>query len=162
MGLAENERFVDTIKTFWEQTLIRELIDAKIKEWTNRLFVKDDEIRKHYQRMQYMPTIKFIKVQDASNAQDAKQRMLKGEGIKGEEILVPLSYEDVRFDVLYNAFDMSAGEAGVFEYANNFIVIYLIKKDNVPVPPLKDIYDRIKSMPLSRKSRRHWRNGLRI
>jgi len=48
MGLAGNRDFVRTIQTFWEQTLIRELIEAKNKEWENRLFVTGEEIRKHY------------------------------------------------------------------------------------------------------------------
>lgn len=51
MGLTKEERFVDTIKTFWEQTLIRELIEAKSKEWENRLFVTEEEIQREYQKM---------------------------------------------------------------------------------------------------------------
>ena len=51
MGLAEDERFLETIKIFWEQTLIRELIDAKSREWSSRLFVTEDEILGYYQEM---------------------------------------------------------------------------------------------------------------
>ena len=51
MGLAEDERFLETIKRFWEQTLIRELIDAKSREWRGRLFVTEDEILGYYQEM---------------------------------------------------------------------------------------------------------------
>lgn len=51
MGLAEDERFLETIKRFWEQTLIRELIDVKSKEWSSRFFVTDDEILGYYQEM---------------------------------------------------------------------------------------------------------------
>ena len=51
MGLAEDERFLETIKRFWEQTLIRELIDAKSREWSGRLFVTEDEILGYYQEI---------------------------------------------------------------------------------------------------------------
>ncbi len=51
MGLAEDERFLETIKRFWEQTLIRELIDVKSKEWSGRLFVTDDEVFGYYQEV---------------------------------------------------------------------------------------------------------------
>ena len=51
MGLAEDERFLETIKRFWEQTLIRELIDAKSSEWRDKLFVTEDEIQNHYQEI---------------------------------------------------------------------------------------------------------------
>lgn len=61
MGLSEREQFVETIKTFWEQTLIRELIDVKSKEWADRIFVTEDEIEKQYQRMEYTPPIPSLK-----------------------------------------------------------------------------------------------------
>jgi len=51
MGLAEDERFLETIKRFWEQTLIRELIDARSREWGSRLFVTEDEILGYYQEI---------------------------------------------------------------------------------------------------------------
>ena len=51
MGLAEDERFLETIKRFWEQTLIRELIDAKSSEWRDKLFVTEDEILGYYQNV---------------------------------------------------------------------------------------------------------------
>lgn len=50
-GLANNEDFVRTIQTFWEQTLIRELIAAKNHEWEDRLFVTEQEIQDFYSRM---------------------------------------------------------------------------------------------------------------
>ncbi|MBI3582871.1 MAG: SurA N-terminal domain-containing protein [Nitrospinae bacterium] len=61
MGLSEREQFVETIKTFWEQTLIRELIDVKSKEWADRIFVTEDEIQKQYQRMEYTTPIPQLK-----------------------------------------------------------------------------------------------------
>ncbi len=49
MGLANHEDFVRTIQVFWEQTLIRELIEAKNNEWKDSLFVTEDEIRNYYE-----------------------------------------------------------------------------------------------------------------
>ncbi len=51
MGLAKDDRFLETIKRFWEQTLIRELIDAKSSEWRDRLFVTEDEIQRYYEEI---------------------------------------------------------------------------------------------------------------
>ncbi|HZX47808.1 MAG TPA: SurA N-terminal domain-containing protein [Nitrospirota bacterium] len=51
MGIAEDERFLETIKRFWEQTLIRELINAKSSEWRDKLFVTEDEILGYYQNV---------------------------------------------------------------------------------------------------------------
>jgi hypothetical protein len=54
MGLTSNKEFVRTIQTFWEQTLIRELIEAKNKEWGKRLFVTEQEVRDYYENMRNM------------------------------------------------------------------------------------------------------------
>lgn len=55
MGLAEDERFLETIKRFWEQTLIRELIDAKGREWSGRLIVTEDDILARYKEIKPVP-----------------------------------------------------------------------------------------------------------
>lgn len=49
MGLAEDERFLETIKRFWEQTLIRELIEVRSREWSGKLIVTEGEILGYYQ-----------------------------------------------------------------------------------------------------------------
>jgi hypothetical protein len=39
LSLSEDAKFAATIKTFWEQTLIRDLIEAKTKEFAGKVFV---------------------------------------------------------------------------------------------------------------------------
>ena len=150
-GLAEDPQFAETIKTFWEQTLIRELVELKAKEWADRLFVTEDEIERHYQKMQYMPTVMLVKADNKEQAGIIKERMLKGLKIDGSETLGPLYLEDVRSDALVHAFDMNAGEANVYEDNGGYIVIRVVKKEKLPIPPLKDIYSRIKTLLLEQK-----------
>jgi hypothetical protein len=153
-GLAEDKRFVETIKTFWEQTLIRELINAKNKEWEDRLFVSEDEIQKQYRRMQYMPSVRIAKARTREIAEDQRLKMLKGEHIEGEKIIGPLFYEDVRSPVLQNAFDMDIGEAKLFDGDGEYIVINLMKKEKITAAPLKDVYERIKESILEQKKQK--------
>lgn len=79
MGLAEDERFLETIKRFWEQTLIRELIDAKSREWNNRLFVTEDEILGYYQEMKPgltpKPLLKDVRNEIRSSILEQKKQM---------------------------------------------------------------------------------------
>lgn len=166
MGLSEREQFVETIKTFWEQTLIRELIDVKSKEWADRIFVTEDEIEKQYQRMQYAPTLKIVKTEEKEKAEDVRLKMLKGEQITGEETIGPLFSEDddVSPHILHNAFDISVGEARIFEDKKGYIVIYVINKDKAPVPPLKDIHSQVKALLLERKKQEamdDWFDGVK-
>ena len=153
-GLTEDPRFAETIKTFWEQTLIRELMELKIKEWADRLFVTEDEIERHYQRMQYLPTVKLVEIKNKEQAKETKEKMLKGLKINGAESLGPLYLEDIRSDALLNAFDMNAGEANIYEGDSGYVVIHIIKKEKKPIPPLKDIYSRIKTFLLEQKKQK--------
>lgn len=50
-GLAGSDDFVRTIQTFWEQTLIREMIETKNHEWEDRLFVTEQEINEYYKQI---------------------------------------------------------------------------------------------------------------
>lgn len=157
MGLAEDERFIETIRTFWEQTLIRDLIEEKSKEWNDKLFVTEEEIQEQYKRLQFKLTLRLVEVRDKKDAEEIKNKMSGGEGIKGEEIIGPLTYETAGMSleegVLNDAFDMSAGEVRVIEETahKRFTVIEVLKKETIPVPPLKDLNDRIREFILEQK-----------
>lgn len=157
MGLAEDERFIETIRTFWEQTLIRDLIEEKSKEWNDKLFVTEEEIQEQYNRLQYKLTLRLVEVRDKEDVEAIKHTMSGGGSIKGEEIIGPLTYEtagmSLEEDVLNDAFDMSAGEVRVIEETahKRFTVIEVLKKETIPVPPLKDLNYRIREFILEQK-----------
>src|SRR3989338_287930 len=60
-GLAREDRFVNTIRTFWEQVLIRDFIDYKKKDLQEFLFATDDDIKRYYDRMSEKVTFKLVK-----------------------------------------------------------------------------------------------------
>lgn len=150
-GLTQDPQFAEIIKTFWEQTLIKELVESKTREWADRLFVTEGEIERHYKRMQYMPTVKLAKAKNKEQAEDIKEKMLKGLPVDGSETLGPLYLEDVRSDALINAFNMNTGEVKVYEGDGEYIVIQVVKKEKAAIPPLKDNYGRIKTFILEQK-----------
>ncbi|MFH1754060.1 MAG: hypothetical protein ABH875_07765 [Candidatus Omnitrophota bacterium] len=49
--MAEEPGFVDTIKAFWEQTLIRNFMEYKNTEFDRLVFVTDGEIEDYYNAM---------------------------------------------------------------------------------------------------------------
>lgn len=153
-GLAENERFVETIKKFWEQTLIRELINAKNKEWAERLYVTEDEIQKQYQKMQCGITLKVAKAKTGELAEGIRQKMLRGEHTEGEETIGSCFYEDVKLSALQNAFDMNSGEAKFFDSDGEYLVIYVVKIEKIAIRPLNVLHDRIKESLLEQKKQK--------
>lgn len=150
-GLAEDPRFVETIKIFWEQTLIRELIALKTKEWADTIFVTEEEINAHYRRMQFVPFIKLAKAETKEQAGKIKQKMAKGLPVDGEEPVGQIYPEDVRSDALLHAFDMNVGETNIFEADGKYMVVRVIKKDKASPPPLKEAYANIKKFLLEKK-----------
>ena len=50
-GLAREDRFVNTIKAYWEQTLIRDFLEYKDREFQQYLFVTEGEARDRYNKL---------------------------------------------------------------------------------------------------------------
>lgn len=153
-GLPEDPHFAETIKTFWEQTLIRELLEQKAREWGDRVFITEEEINRQYERMKYLPVIRLVKAENREKAEEAMGRMLKGLRVEGEETVGPLSIEDIRNVALINAFDMGTGKGGAYEDNGGYLVMHVIKKEKAMTPPLKEVYGRVKSSLLERKKQR--------
>lgn len=63
-GMAEEERFVNTIKDFWEQTLVRDFYDYKKEEFANYIFVTDEEIKEYYNDLKINRDIELPPLKD--------------------------------------------------------------------------------------------------
>lgn len=145
-GLSEDERFLETIKTFWEQTLIRQLIDVKTREWSTKLFVTDEEIKRHYEKMRWRITVRLYNADTDEQADIAVKRMLNNEKAAGEETFGPLLVDTVQTNnALYKAFDLNAGQASVLKGEGETVAVQVIKKEAADLPPLEEVYNRIKA-----------------
>lgn len=150
-GLSQDEKFLDTIKEFWEQTLIRELVNSRSKEWSEGLFVTDGEVQAHYKRIGTRLTLRLIDVENKEKAEEAKASLASG-SFDRAEVVGPLLIEDVRLaDPLYAAFDLSEGETAVIEGRDDFLVVRVVKKERIPAPLLTAIYADIKESLLEQK-----------
>jgi hypothetical protein len=152
MGLPENKKFAETIKTFWEQTIIRNLIEAKTAEWSDKTFATDREVADEYERMKCRPRIRAIRgARTKQEADEIVRQMQNGKPIPGEENIGPLFYEDVKGSPLANAFDMKKGQIGVFPADEEYIVIGVTGRGSIPLPPLKQMGEQIRQSILVQK-----------
>jgi hypothetical protein len=152
MGLNEDKRFAETIKAFWEQTIIRNLMEAKTGELSGKIFVTDQEIAAEYERMKCSPRVRAVR--GARTKQDADaivSRMRDGKRMPGEETIGPLFYEDVKGSPLANAFDMKEGQIGAFAGDDEHIVICVTGRESIPLPPLKELSKGIRESILAQK-----------
>ena len=157
-GLSEDERFLESIKSFWEQTLIRELIDSKNREWADKLIVTDEEVRSRYSMMSSRVTLRVIKADDAKEAEAA----LSAVSAKGE-LLGPLFVEDLNHsDPLLAAFAMEEGAKAVAGSGDDFFAYEVVKKGPSGVAPLEEVYDALKASLLEEKKEKaleEWLEG---
>lgn len=151
MKLHQNKEFVGEIKNYWEQSLIRALVDAKVRELSAKLFVTDDEIRKEYDRMSFTPLIHAARAKTKPAADDIAKAMQEGRPPLDTETIGPLYHENLKGSPLANAFDMEVGEVKAFIAGDEYIVVQVVKREKVPVPPLKDIYAQIRESLLQEK-----------
>lgn len=146
-GLSEEERFLESIKSFWEQTLIRELIESKNREWADRLLVTDEEVKSHYALMRSRVTLRVIKADDMKEA-EAALPSISTEG----ELLGPLFVEDLSHsDPLLAAFAMEEGAKAVAGSGDDFFAYEVVKKEPSGVPPLEEVYEALKTSLLEQK-----------
>lgn len=150
MGLAENKDFVRTIQSFWEQTLVRELIEAKSKEWESRLFVTEREIEDYYDKMKYRVTLKFKRAANDTEAQNMLKTARQG-NVTDWETLGPLAYDELSALSIHRAYRMSEGMSEVLEDEKGFLVIYIDEKESTDLPQMEEVHDHLKRNLLRQK-----------
>lgn len=163
MGLVNNRDFVRTIQTFWEQTLIRELMKAKSHEWEDRIFVTEQEVRDYYHKMQSMVTFSVIRVKEKADAEKVLEKAKQGDPLPWETV-GPVSYADNLFSIFSPAFDVPEGGKGILENETGCIVYSVEKREPVDLPAFRELYGQIKSRILERKRTQaldEWLKGIR-
>lgn len=150
MGLVNNKDFVRTIQTFWEQTLIRELMKAKSHEWEDRIFVTEQEVRDYYKKMRSMVTFSVIRVKEKADAGRILEKAKQGAPLQWETV-GPVNYADNLFGIFNPAFDVPEGGKGILENEAEFIVYSVEKREPVDLPPYEKLYGQIKNRILEQK-----------
>lgn len=145
-GLSEDERFIESIKIFWEQTLLRGIIDEKTREWSEKLKATDQEIQGYYGRMSYRVTFRVVNSGTEAKAAEAIKAMA-GKALNkgaGYEVTAPLLVEDVKYDgPFYAAFQLKPFEVGLFKDDGGYVVLQAIKKEKIPAPALSAVRAKV-------------------
>lgn len=160
-GLAREERFVNTIKTIWEHTLIRDFIEYKKKELQDYLFATDDDIRKYYENMSYKVAFKIFKTRNEQERNDTYDQYLSSRDTSAWQALGPARYEDLADTVLIDAFRMDKGEAGKFDVENNYYIIEVADKEKIDIAPLEGLKPDIEKRIIAMKEKRLFEEWLK-
>lgn len=149
-GLAREDRFVNTIKAFWEQTLIRDFIDYKKRAFKDYIFATDDEIKKYYDNLRLQLTLKVLRSKDKKYIDEAYNELSKDSNttIIPWQMLGPVGYEDVGPGVLLEAFSMEVGESKILYDPPDYYLIMVSGKDEKALEPMGTLKPEIEKRVL--------------
>ena len=154
-GLARQDKFVVAIKTFWEQTLIKDFIDYKNEEFKKKIIVTEDDVNKYYANLSERVTFKVLKSKNKKYIQDAYNEFLKN---NASEIIPwgsvgPVGYDELGPGILMDAFAMPAGQAMFFDEAPNYYLVLVAAREQKTLEPLETIRPDIEKRLLELKDR---------
>ena len=138
-GLARKEKFTNTIKNFWEQTLIRDFVDSKNKESQEYIFVTNEEINKYYDNLATKVTFKILKNKDKGVIEKAYKKYLNDKDTISWQTVGPVNYEDMESGEVLDAFAMPKGEVKKFDDGYSYYLILVSEKEKTDIAPIETI-----------------------
>jgi len=160
-GLAREDRFVTTIKDFWEQTLVRDFLDIKRRDFQDYLFVTNEEVKEYYDNLSKKVTLRFFRSDSKKAAEDALDKYKKDRDAALWRILGPLGYEDLASQAIRDAFSMDRGSMGIFEEDPYFYVVEVIDIERKQIDPLDGMKAQIEKQLIVMKEQRLFEDWLK-
>lgn len=163
-GLAREERFANTIKVFWEQTLIRDFIDYKKRAFQDYLFVNDEDTKKYYDNLSRKAAFKVLKSKDKGPLVKIYEEFKKNKTVDTSawEEIGPVGYEDVTSSMLMDAFRMDQGEMKIFaDPAQTYYLVMVASVEKIEIGPLEELKAGIEKRVLAVKEKQLFEQWLR-
>jgi len=142
MELDQTERFVNTIKTFWEQTLIRDLMSYKDGEFSRQVIIAESEMKDYYDNLGHQKTFQVIQSRDKELV--AKLVKMGPESVSWQETIGPISYEDISSDIMRKAFSFEKGAMRAVKEGDMIFLFYVKDDVELPVPSYDEMKEDIK------------------
>lgn len=149
--LSEDDRFKTSIRIFWEQTLIRLLMDSLTKEVEKSVNASDEEVKNYYAKLNSRVSFRIKRNKEKSAVETAKAELEKGSAVQWDEELGPATFDNLNSPMLEEAFDFKQGESRIFEKDGMFFLVYVPLKETAVPPSFESIRDKIKARIKERK-----------
>ncbi len=150
--LDQTDRFISTIKTFWEQTLIRDLMAEKDRQMKESVFASKDEIINFYDKLASKKTFKVFKSTDKVLVLEFFRA--NPASVEWQEKIGPIGYDEISSDLLREAFVIPRGQMKVFKNDGSYYIFYVSDEKKVSISPLADIREDIKKKIINAKKQK--------
>lgn len=149
--LTEDEKFVAAIKTYWEQTLVRELMGRMYAEFTSGQAVSEREIADYYEKLKFNATFDLTRHAEKSRMDELVAELDRGKEISWEKRLGPVSFQQITSPFLAEAFDLEPGQYRTYQHGDYYYLVRLSVKETSSPPPMDKIRDRIQNAILQQR-----------
>ena len=149
--LAEQEVFLNTIRNFWEQTLIRDLLNQLSKEGVKSATVSEAEINDYYSKLSKKVVFEIARDAQKSVIDGLVEQLKLGREIVWTQKVGPASYEEISSPALEDAFSLQPRTYKTYSENGLHYLIRVASNEPTTVPELSSIRSRIEAQIKQRK-----------
>ncbi|OIO37803.1 MAG: hypothetical protein AUJ71_04440 [Candidatus Omnitrophica bacterium CG1_02_49_16] len=149
--LAEEETFVNTIRNFWEQTLIRDLFNQMGAEAAKSVTVSEEEIKAYYAKLSQKVTFDIARNAQKKTVEELAEKLKQGQTIAWNEKVGPAGYEELSSPALDGAFSLGVGEYKTYQEGGIYYLVRVAAKEPAQPPALEDVRGKIENHIKQRK-----------
>lgn len=173
LNLDKEKSFMKEIEGYWEQALLKSLINRKIKELSMNIVVSDNEIRNEYDRLKRRISAELFIFSDKASAQELSKSGSNFEAVRGalkDKIIseVPADWYvsgDLPPKIENILFVMKPQELSpVIEYNNSWVILRVLNQEERKIEPIEESKDKIRQDIVRVKQQdllEGWSDGLR-
>jgi len=137
--LDEKQLFIDTIKVFWEQTLIRNLVRHMEEHLVQSIEVTEGDLKKYYNRSSFQMVFQVIKSEDLTQLQKFYDTSFSQ--VPWDQEIGPIGYEDAGSVMIKEAFDLPQGARRIFTEGDDHYLVYAKKKIKMMLTSFEEMKD---------------------
>ena len=142
--MSRDERFVRSIRGFWEQSLIKMLVEKLSAEFREAATASETEINDYYARLSTKVSFDILKRQKKEEVEELARKAKAGEAIAWDQRIGPVGFEEVSSMGLKRAFSLNVGEMQGFAEGGSLYLVRVAAKEAVTPPPLSEINEKVR------------------
>lgn len=153
LDLDKEKAFMKEVEGYWEQALLKSLINRKLEELSGKVKVDDDEVLKEYSRLKRRVQAELVIFSDKASAEklsksgpgSGEARLALKDKIVSEVPLDWYTTRDLPTEIEGPLFTMKPGELSApIEYNKSWIVLKVVGEEENKVGPLEELKGRIR------------------
>lgn len=152
--LHEREDFIRTIEKFWEQTLIRDLLNIKNHDIVQTTFISQEELKNYYLLKKVRMTFKVLLCPDYPTAQKLRDELGQGKEPAWKDQPGPLTLDRLDLRMAKDLSGLRAGEATITQQGETVYLLQVISREDITLPPLEALREKLEKELAQRKQQR--------